>query len=101
MSACAAVAVCCAAHNRLGNIAGRAAPPGQPRVKAFNIFNALGSIAFAYNFTGVLMEIQVGRVHTVNTAANSLLCTKQIPLYPGGARVHFKTQVQGWDPSMS
>lgn len=29
-------------------------------MKAFNIFNALGSIAFAYNFTGVLMEIQVG-----------------------------------------
>lgn len=27
-------------------------------MKAFNVFNALGSIAFAYNFTGVLMEIQ-------------------------------------------
>lgn len=49
-----------AAHNRYGSITGRAAPPGQPWVKAFNIFNALGSIAFAYNFTGVLMEIQVG-----------------------------------------
>lgn len=48
------------AHNRHGSITGRPAPPGQPWVKAFNIFNALGSIAFAYNFTGVLMEIQVG-----------------------------------------
>jgi hypothetical protein len=48
-----------AAHNRFGSISGRAAPPGQPWVKAFNIFNALGSVAFAYNFTGVLMEIQV------------------------------------------
>lgn len=57
-----------AAHNKYGSITGRAAPPGQPWVKAFNVFNALGSIAFAYNFTGVLMEIQVGRqiVHTVS-----------------------------------
>jgi hypothetical protein len=55
--------LCSAAHNRYGNITGRAAPPGQPWVKAFNIFNALGSIAFAYNFTGVLMEIQVGHMH--------------------------------------
>lgn len=30
----------------------------------FNIFNALGSICFAYNFTGVLMEIQVSQVGT-------------------------------------
>jgi hypothetical protein len=92
-----------AAHNRQGSITGRPAPPGQPWAKAFNVFNALGSIAFgergrvhahgtrlvpvspapppfhrhprvlmpvlmlpllcsqphpAYNFTGVLMEVQ-------------------------------------------
>ncbi len=37
-------------------------------MKAFNIFNALGSIAFAYNFTGVLMEIQVGASCLVGVA---------------------------------
>lgn len=43
------------AHNRLGSVSGRSAPAAE---KAFNVFNALGSIAYAYNFTGVLMEIQ-------------------------------------------
>jgi hypothetical protein len=38
-----------AAHNRLGSVYGRRAAP---LPKAMNIFNALGSIAFAYNFTG-------------------------------------------------
>lgn len=57
-SSCALGLGAAKAHNRFGSISGRAAPPGQPWVKAFNIFNALGSVAFAYNFTGVLMEIQ-------------------------------------------
>ncbi|KAF8062023.1 AAP2 [Scenedesmus sp. PABB004] len=43
------------AHRRQGDLLGRPAPPLE---KALNVFNALGSIAFAYNFTGVLMEIQ-------------------------------------------
>jgi hypothetical protein len=49
---CLPLAACCfaaAAHNRLGSVYGRHAAP---LPKAMNIFNALGSIAFAYNFTG-------------------------------------------------
>lgn len=66
---CCAHWLCVTAHNRFGSVTGRAAPPGQPWVKAFNIFNALGSIAFAYNFTGVLMEIQVRRKEQVDQQA--------------------------------
>jgi hypothetical protein len=36
-------------------------------VLAFAIPNALGSIAFAYNLTGVLMEIQVGHAELWQT----------------------------------
>jgi hypothetical protein len=32
----------------------------EPRVKAFGVFNALGAIAFAYSFSAVLLEVQVG-----------------------------------------
>lgn len=43
------------AHNGLGTITGRAAPPVD---KVFGIFNSLGNIAFAFNSAIVLMEIQ-------------------------------------------
>jgi hypothetical protein len=75
-----------AAHNRFGSISGRAAPPGQPWVKAFNIFNALGSVAFAYNFTGVLMEIQV-------SATNLLFGFDTCHLSGGSGGVHLPTAV--------
>uniref|UniRef100_A0A383V4H3 Amino acid transporter transmembrane domain-containing protein n=1 Tax=Tetradesmus obliquus TaxID=3088 RepID=A0A383V4H3_TETOB len=54
-STCALALGASKAHHRLGSVYGRHAAPVP---KAMNIFNALGSIAFAYNFTGVLMEIQ-------------------------------------------
>lgn len=45
-----------AAHNNAGTVEGRHAPSAE---KAYGVFNALGAIAFAYNFSSVLLEIQV------------------------------------------
>jgi hypothetical protein len=45
------------AGNNYGSAAGKAAPPPE---KAFEVFNALGAVAFAYNFSAVQLEIQVG-----------------------------------------
>ena len=44
-----------AANNGLGSVGGRSASPAS---KVFNILNSLGSMAFAYSFSPVLLEIQ-------------------------------------------
>ena len=44
-----------AANNGLGSVGGRSASPAS---KAFNVLNSLGSMAFAYSFAQVLLEIQ-------------------------------------------
>jgi hypothetical protein len=52
--------VCCAlvlqAHNGLGELAGRSAPPVD---KLFSVLTSLGNVAFAYNSCVVMIEIQV------------------------------------------
>ena len=44
------------AGNKLGTVGGR--PGSSAADKTFNILNSLGSIAFAYNFSLILLEIQ-------------------------------------------
>jgi hypothetical protein len=44
------------AHNGLGSLAGKPAPPSD---KMFGCFNALGNFGFAYSCAIVLMEVQV------------------------------------------
>ncbi|KAF8062021.1 AAP2 [Scenedesmus sp. PABB004] len=43
------------AHNKLGTLAGKPAPPME---KTFGVFNSLGNIGFAYSSAVVLMEVQ-------------------------------------------
>jgi hypothetical protein len=61
-----------AAHNRLGSVYGRRATPVH---KAMNIFNALGSIAFAYNFTGGAACAVAWTFHAI--VAHALKCSLQ------------------------
>jgi hypothetical protein len=46
------------AHNGLGELAGRSAPPVD---KLFGVLTSLGNVAFAYNSCVVMIEIQVNR----------------------------------------
>ena len=59
------------ASNNYGSVAGKAAPPAE---KAFEVFNALGAVAFAYNFSAVQLEIQVKSVCWLFVGVLECLC---------------------------